>query len=157
MLAYLMSWFEQEAEAALEKPYSVSGNCKKWNGKCQHLIQFDDLITDRAKILAATPEAYKSLVSDIINEAKELPALNHFDNLYIVGFVGSDAPAIREANFTGIIQLKNMKLFASHQAEVPPILCTDIQRFLELDIYKPEEVWPGRIRDRIINRVYQLQ
>lgn len=149
---YVSSWIPSYSSNGkpLAPPYLLDGNCKRWNGRCRCTIRYEDLLTEQARILegtktSSTGSIVENIVRQIINEARTLPALNEFDNLYIVD------------NDVGVIQLKNQRRYTLLQEQA-----NELQTFpdpwecklVEMKIKQPEELWPYEIQSRIVNRVY---
>ena len=148
---YVSSWIPSYSSNGkpLAPPYLLEGNCKRWNGRCRCTIRYEDLLTEQARILDETKTSgagIENIVRQIVNEARTLPALNEFDNFYIV------------VNDVGVLQLKNQRRYALLQEQVQqlqtfpdPWEC----KLMELKLKEPEELWPYEIQCRIVNRVYR--
>ena len=150
MLSWLWSYWTPTSQSSSVKPYSLDGNCKRWNERCQTTIRYENLLSEHAQILNKVHEGKclaKAIqcVRQILMDAREVPALNEFDNIYVV------------INDVGIIQLKNMRIYKLRQELVPHDYLDHYEtKVVNLGLGTPEEFWPGEIQNQIVNRVYHV-
>lgn len=84
-------------------------------------------------------------VRQILTDAREVPALNEFDNIYVV------------INDVGIIQLKNMRVHKLRQEQVPHDYLDHYEsKLINLGLGTPEEFWPEEVQNQIVNRIYHV-
>lgn len=178
MLSWLWSYWTPTSRPSSVKPYFLDGNCKRWNGRCQTTICYEDLLpapngwaiahpsgltcslgleAERTNQLPAHAQILNKLhevkcpakaiqcVRQILMDAREVPALNEFDNIYVV------------INDVGIIQLKNMRIYKLRQELVPHDYLDHYEsKLINLGLGTPEEFWPGELQNQIVNRIYHV-
>lgn len=145
MLKYLSSFIWTSKQLVHS---TTEGNNKTWNRKCNQLVGFSDLVTDTQKILEQVDDSrIRGVVEQILKDARNIPALTEYDNIYIM------------YNWWGLLQLQNTRRFEAHEQQVKLMvpdgaISADNQKLLDLGLAQKEELWPIEIRNMIVNRIY---
>ena len=144
MINWLSSWVQsppQPQNTTVTEPRYIRKGPYRLNGHCRYTIRYHDLLSERSRIIELTPDDYKQIMEEIIDEV--LP-LDEFDNLFLV------------INNEGVIQLKNMRLFELGEKHIPDAFTSAYQlNRVESGVNQPEDAWPAEVRYGICNHIYR--